>query len=44
MRFVVNIGKLAFNFVKAVVVSGFDTARVIVRDSGIANSGTTRMP
>lgn len=44
MRFVVNIGKLAFNFVKAVVVSGFDTARVIVQDPGIVNSGTTRMP
>jgi hypothetical protein len=44
MRFAINIARLAFNFVKAVVVSGFDTARVIVRDPRAANSGTIRMP
>jgi len=44
MRFVVNIARLAFNFVKSVVVSGFYTARVIVRDPGIVSNGTTRMP
>jgi multicomponent K+:H+ antiporter subunit E/multicomponent Na+:H+ antiporter subunit E len=44
MRFAINIARLAFNFVKGVVVSGFDTARVIVRDPRAANSGTIRMP
>lgn len=43
MRFVVNIGKLAFNFFRDVVLSGWDTARVILLDPGIANSGTARM-
>jgi multisubunit Na+/H+ antiporter MnhE subunit len=43
MRFVTNMGKLAFNFIRDVVLSGWDTAWVILRDSSIVNSGTTRM-
>ena len=43
MRFVINVGKLAFNFIRDVILSGWDTARVILRDPGILNSGTTRM-
>lgn len=44
MRFVINIGKLAVNFVKGLVLSGWDTALVIFRDPGTLDSGTTRMP
>ena len=44
MRFLFNIARLLVNFVKGVLVSGFDTARVIVRDPRLGNSGTTRMP
>ena len=28
MRFVINMGKLAFNFIRDVILSGWDTARV----------------
>ena len=44
MRYLINIGTLAFNFIKGVVLSSWDTARVISRDPSIVNSGTTRMP
>ncbi len=43
MSFAINLGKLAYNFIRDVVLSGWDTARLILRDPGIVNSGTTRM-
>jgi len=43
MKFMINIGKLVFNFMKDVVFSGLDTARVILWDPNIVNSGTTRI-
>ena len=39
-----NVVKLVFNFIKGVVLSGWDTARVIMQDPSTAHSGMTRMP
>jgi multisubunit Na+/H+ antiporter MnhE subunit len=44
MSFAFNVGKLVFNFFKGLVLSGWDTAWVIVRDSSTVRSGMTRMP
>ena len=43
MRFVMALGTLVLHFAKNVLLSGWDTARVIIRDSDMVNSGTTRM-
>ncbi len=39
-----NVVKLVFNFIKGAVLSGWDTARVIMQGPGTVHSGTTRMP
>ena len=44
MRTLINIGKLILNFARDLVLSGWDTARVILRAPGVVNSGTTVMP
>jgi multisubunit Na+/H+ antiporter MnhE subunit len=38
-----NLGRLCLNFIKALVLSGWDTARVIMRDPDTVDSGLTRI-
>lgn len=44
MRSAVNIAKLVFNFFKDVVLSGWSTALLILRNASCTESGTTKMP
>lgn len=43
MSFSFNVAKLIFNIIKQTVLSGWDTARVILQDPGVVHSGLTRM-
>lgn len=43
MSFSFNVAKLIFNSIKQTVLSGWDTARVIMQDPGVVHSGLTRM-
>ena len=44
MSLVFNVVKLVSNFIKGAVLSGWDTARVIMQDPSTVHSGMTRMP
>ncbi len=43
MSLVFNIAKLVFNFIKGAVLSGWDTARVIMQNPSAVHSGLTRI-
>lgn len=43
MKYIHAFLLLVFNFLKSALLSGWDTARLILRNSGFARSGLTRM-
>lgn len=44
MKYSLAVLMLAFNFLKSALLSGLDTARLILRDQRCAHSGLARMP
>ena len=44
MKYSLAVLMLAFNFLKSALLSGLDTARLILRDQRCAHNGLARMP
>jgi multisubunit Na+/H+ antiporter MnhE subunit len=44
MKYSLAVLRLALNFLKSALLSGLDTARLILRNPRFAHSGLTRMP